>query len=231
MNEDSPISGFGVTADDICGYDWQAVVAGAKPRECRAYAEDLAKKANSLKEAGDDKGHRVFRLLGAVASFWPNYDSGEAPYRPMMVMEGKRSAIPKDLKPPDLDALAAILAEIRVPEFRARVGDVLWVCHKDYKAAQVAVDAYIESARVLETDDMWPPFAERLQRARQIGAQLGRSKAFHLKALQAIEESITRHEANGGGVLCARLMHMLLGDGVGDAAGYAQLSETLALKM
>ena len=86
MNEDSPISGFGVTADDICGYDWQAVVAGAKPRECHAYAEDLAKKANSLKGAGDDKGHRVFRLLGAVASFWPNYDSGEAPYRPMMVM-------------------------------------------------------------------------------------------------------------------------------------------------
>jgi hypothetical protein len=58
-----------------------------------------------------------------------------------------------------------------------------------------AVEAYIESGRVLETGDMWPPFAERLQRARQVGAQLGRLKPFHQKAIQAIEEAITRHEA------------------------------------
>src|SRR5438105_1715811 len=137
MNTGSLNSGFGVNGDDIRAYDWQSTVAGATPRECHAYADDLANRATTLREAGDDKGNRVFRLLSTVASFWPNYDSGEAPYRPMMVWEGKRSAVPEDLSISDLDALAGILAEIRDAEFQARVGDVLWVCRKDYKAAQV----------------------------------------------------------------------------------------------
>jgi hypothetical protein len=232
MNTDSLNSGFSVTADDIRAYDWQAVVAGAEPRECHAYSEALTKKATFLKEAGDDKGNRVFRLVGAVASFWPNYDSGETPYRPMMVWEGKRSAIPEDLTLTDLDAIAGILAEILDPEFRARVGDVLWICRpKNYKAAQIAVDAYIESARILETGEFWSPSAERLLRARQIGGQLGRMNPFHQKAIQAIEDTIARHESTESTLRCARLMHLLLADDVGDAKRYAQLAETLALKM
>ena len=87
--------------------------------------------------------------------------------------------MPEDLAKSDLDTLAGILDEIKDPEFRARVADVLWVSRKDYKAAQKSVEAYIESSRALETGDMWPPFAERLQRAMQMGAQLGWSKPFH----------------------------------------------------
>jgi hypothetical protein len=231
MSNPTPQPTFGVTTDDIRAYDWQKIVTETQPHECHAYSEAFAKKAASLKETGDDKGNRVFRLLGAVASFWPNYESTEAPYQPMMVWNGKRSAIPEDLTATDLDALAGILTEIQDAEFQARVADILWVCRKDYKAAQKAVEAYIESSRVLETGDMWPPFAERLQRARQVGAQLGRLKSFHLKAIQAIEDAITRHEATEEGLLCARLMHMLLGDGVGDPKRYAALSENLAKKM
>jgi hypothetical protein len=147
-------------------------------------------------------------------------------------MDGKRSAIPEDLKPSDLDALGGILREIRDSEFRARVGDLLWICPpKNYKAAQVAVDAYIESARILEEGEFWSPSVERLWRARQIGGQLGRLNPFHQKAIQAIEDAISRHEANDTSLRCARLMHLLLADGTGDAKRYAQLAETLALKM
>ena len=229
MSTDPSNPGYGVTAEDVRVYDWQAVVDGAQPRECQIYNEAFAKKAASL--AGDDKGFRVFRLLAAVASFWPNYDSNSAPYRPMMVWDGKRTPIPEDLTLADLDALVGILAEIRDAEFRARVGDVLWVCRKDYKAAQVAVDAYIESGSVLETGEFWTPSAERLLRARQLGGQLGCLNPFHKKAIQAIEDAITRHEATEDSLRCARLMHMLLADGVGDSKRYAQLAETLAQKM
>lgn len=149
----------------------------------------------------------------------------------MVVWEGRRSAIPEDLTSADLDALNGVLAEIKDAEFRARVADVLWVCRKDYKAAQTAVDAYIESSRVLESGDMWPPFCERLQRAMQLGARIGRLKQFHLKAIQAVEDAITRHDPSGKGLLCARLMHFLLADRVGDARRYALLSERLARSM
>jgi hypothetical protein len=232
MSADSLGPGFGVTANDVRAYDWQALVAGAPSRECQAYCDALGRQAATLKETADERGSRVFRLLSAVASFWPNYDDNAVPYRPWKVWDGKRSAVPEDLTPADLAALTGILAEIRDAEFRARVADVLWICPpKNYKAAQAAVDAYIESASTLEIGEFWSPSAERLQRARQIGAQIGRLQAFHQKAIQAIEETITRHEATEVTLRCARLMHMLLGDGVGDAKRYAQLSETLALKM
>lgn len=233
MSTPPPNPGFGVTAEDVRAYDWQAVLAGAQPRECYVYYEALSARAKSLSEAGDERGLKVLRLLLGVASFCLNTSSQPEPFRPFQIdfTTGKRTLAPEDLTPTDLDALAGIQAEIGDAEFRARVADVLWVCRKDYKAAQSAVDAYIESSRVLDVDDMWPPFTERLQRARQVGAQLGRLKVFHLKAIQAIEDAITRHEAVEGGLLCARLMHMLLADGVGDAKRYAQLSETLALKM
>lgn len=233
MSEAAPQPGFGVTADDIRAYDWQAELAKASRRECYAIHEVLAAKAQALSDSGDTRGVSVFRLLAVVAYFWPNYHDAAQPYRPAQIdyQTGKRSLVPEDLVKPDLDALAGILDEIKDQEFRARVADVLWVSRKDYKAAQKAVEAYIESSRVLETDDMWPPFTERLQRARQVGAQLGRLKPFHQKAIQAIEEAITRHEATDDGLLCARLMHMLLADGVGDTKRYASLAENLAMKV
>ncbi len=69
MNTDSTNPDFGVSADDIRAYDWQAVLAGAASRECQAYCDALGKQAASRKQAGDDRGNRVFRLLSAVASY------------------------------------------------------------------------------------------------------------------------------------------------------------------
>src|SRR5439155_7978353 len=154
-------------------------------------------------------------------------------FRPAIVdyQTGKRSLVPEDLAKSDLDALADVLDEIKDPEFRARVADVLWVSRKDYKAAQKAVEAYIESSRELETGDMWPPFAERLYRAMQVGAQLGWFKPFHQKAITAVEDAISRHEATEDGLLCARLMHLLLADRVGDPKRYAPLAEKMAKQM
>ena len=113
-------AGFGVTAEDIRAYEWQSVLATASRRECYAYNETLLAKATTFQAGIDDRGHRVFRLLGAVASFWPNFHSDESPFRPMAIREGRRSPIPEDLSAADLDALAGVLNEIQDAEFRAR---------------------------------------------------------------------------------------------------------------
>jgi hypothetical protein len=167
MNTNSPPPGFAVTIDDLRAYDWQAELAASTDHECDAYNEIFAAKAKALSDAGDKRGASVFRLLANVASFWPNYDDPAKPFRPAFVdyQTGKRSLVPEDLAKSDLEVLAGILDEIKDPEFRARVADVLWVSRKDYKAAQKAVEAYIESSQGLESGDMWPPFFERLRRA------------------------------------------------------------------
>ncbi|HUA68327.1 MAG TPA: DUF4209 domain-containing protein [Candidatus Saccharimonadales bacterium] len=231
MIETALNKGFGVSADDLGFYDWQAIIQTVPRHECYVYNELFSAKAKSLQEAGDGRGERVFGLLSAVASFWPNFHSDEAPFRPVAVLEGRHTPIPEDLSASDLDALAGVLNEIKDGEFKARVADVLWVCRKDYKAAQAAVEAYIESGLVLESGDMWPPFAERFERALQLGAKLGRLKPFHQKAIQAVEDAITRNEPVEKGLLCARFMHLLLADRVGDASKYAALSGKLAKRM
>ena len=118
MSTPPPNPSFGVTAEDVRAYDWQAVAAGASSRECQVYFDLLGKQAMALKDAGDDRGNRVFRLLYDVASYWPNYDDNTAPYRPWKVWNGKRSAVPEDLTAADLATLTGILAEIRDAEFR-----------------------------------------------------------------------------------------------------------------
>lgn len=233
MTTTVPNPGFGVTADDLRAYDWQAELAGVSVRECCSFQEALAAKAKALADSGDARGVKVFQFLAVVAFFCPQYDSDTQSYGPANnnYRTDKRSAVPEDLVQSDLDALTGIIDEIKDPEFRARVADVLWVSRNDYKAAQKAVEAYIESSRVLDVDDMWPPFAERLQRAMQVGAKLGWSKSFHQTAIAAVEDAIARHEASEEGRLCARLMHLLLADGVGDPKRYASLAEKLAKKV
>lgn len=231
MNGNPSPAGFGITADDVRDFDWRSVLEAAQAPECQYYNTVLAKKEAELGAAGDNKGQRVFRFLAVVSSFWPNYDSIEEPYKPMATIEDRRTAIPADLTPSDLDVLAHLLGEIDDAEFRARVADVLWLRRKDYKAAQFAVEAYLESARRLEELENWPPFIERLNRGAQIGAQLGRMKKHHLEVLSVIEAAITRREAGESGLGTARLMHLLTDAGHGDPQKYGTLAVALAERM
>ena len=61
---------------------------------------------------------------------------------------------------------------------QARLADIVWVRKHDRKAAfqmaQLAVDAYLASARVLEDPVRWPHCFDRIRRAQQIAASLGR---------------------------------------------------------
>src|SRR2546429_7419550 len=105
MNTNSPNSGFAVTTDDVRAYEWQAELAAATRRECYAYNDVLAAKAAVHSAAGDMKGTNVFRLLAAVAFFWPNFGDRARPFRPARVdyQTGKRSLVPEDLAKSDLD--------------------------------------------------------------------------------------------------------------------------------
>lgn len=225
-------SRFRVTADDIRQYDWLEVLNLHPKKECVSYYEALCKRASELKAAGDDLGERVFGLLYVVASFGSNYDSRANPYGPLWTNGNNRSLTPDDLTDEDLATLQAILGEITDPEFRARVGDVVWECKRDYKAAQVAVHAFVESARVLETDDLWPSFVERLERAAQLSARLGFGKPLHQEVIVEIEAVIARFENNAkAGRLCACLMRILLDHDAGDPSHYASLAEAHATRL
>lgn len=135
----------------------------------------------------------------------------------------------EDLTDDDLQALRGILEEIADPEYRARVGDVLWESKRDYKAAQIAVGAFLESAELHKTDDLWPPYTDRLERAAQLSAKLGFGKPLHQEVIAVVEAAIKEFENNlKSGLLCHRLMLTALAHDAPDAARYASLAERLA---
>lgn len=229
MKEQRPTR-FNLTADDLRQYGWQAMIEQHPEKECRDFMGAFDAAAKDQETAGDDRGKRVFSFLSAIASCCGNYDSKGNPYGPMFqLVDGSRTFTPEDLTESDLAALKDILEETTDPEFRARIGDILWVCRRDYKAAQVAIRAFIESAQRFENDDVWPLFVERLRRALQLAATLGFGKALHLEIVADVVAAIARHELRpSSGALCARLMRLLLSQGQGDPAVYGALAERIA---
>ena len=226
---DESESRFRVSAQDLRQYDWQQIIKDHPTKKCKSYRQVLGKRSSELDAAGDDLGCRVFALLHVVASFLPRFDSKGNPFGPFETDGSWRSLIAEDLTDFDLEALKGIYEEVGDPEFRARISDVLWECKRDYKAANVAVHAYIESARILETPDLWPSFVERLERAAQLSAKLGFGKSLHQMVLAEIEAVIERFEnVPESGRLCTRLMRLLFNHEAGDSTRYSALAEKWA---
>lgn len=221
---------FRVSAAELRQYKWQERIAPNEKKNWLSSRYQFATAAQECKDAGDDLGFRVFSLLQAVSSFHPNYDGKGNPYGPMWSgADGRRSLMAEDLTDGDLDALAGIVNEIADADFRARVADVLWECKRDYKMAQVAVRAFLEAADEIKTDDMWPPYTERLERAAQLAARLGFGKPLHNEVLANVEQAITEFEGNlTSGLLCKSLMHVALEHGASDTLRYAKLCERMA---
>ena len=225
--------GFGVSADDLLRYDWQVRLAKHPRKDCRSYYEVFGPGIEEYENASDDLGRRVYSLLNAVASFRAVFHKKGNVFLPIWQdANGTRSIIPEDLADSDLEALGGIVNTIGDAEFRARVSDVIWECKKDFKLAQIAVDAYLESAELHKTAHLWPPYEERLARAVQLSRKLGSGKPYHQKAVAAVEAAVKEFEGNPkAGLLCHRLMLILLSQDVGDAAHYSVLSERVAKEM
>jgi hypothetical protein len=228
MSAEAP-SRFNLSAVEIASYPWQDRLRLHHTKECNTYHEVFGRAAKESREASDPIGERVYSFLNLIASFYPEYDNRAAPYRSMLInSDGSRSLNPDDLTEQDLDALQGILPGVEDPEFRARVADVLWVCRKDFKAAQVAIAAFLESAQQLNPQDLWPPYIERLDRAAQLSAKKG-FEVQRATVAATVEAAIIEHEKDPKtGLLCARLMGILLSLEEGDINRYIALSGRLA---
>ncbi len=223
-------SRFQVAADDLRRYDWSAVLAQVGVKDCHHFYTGFIRALEERQKAGDDLGVRVYRLLAAVASFHPNYDAAGNPYGPMRVdTDGTRSLMAEDLTKDDLAALHGIAGEIAEPEFRARVADVVWECGRDFKAAHAAVRAFHDAAQQHKTDDLWPPYAERMERAVDLAARLGFGQPLHLEMLGYIETAIAEYEKKPKSELLPhRLMDIAFEHQTTKATEYAALAARLA---
>jgi hypothetical protein len=67
-------SNFSVTHEDFQNYSWQKVIETAECKQCHNYYGLFFGKVAELEKAGDERGCRVFRFLGAITSLHSRYD-------------------------------------------------------------------------------------------------------------------------------------------------------------
>lgn len=210
--------------------NWQKIIEGCEEKECSTYSGLLFGKAREAEAAGDQRLEELFTLLGAVTSFMLKSDSKDEPFAPVAVLRNSRSAISDDLQDVHLDALKEIVAEIKDPEMRARVADVLWVTRRDFHMGELAVEAYLESAKTLEHPENWPSCAERIERATRIAVFLGAKNKSFSSAFAHIEAVLDKYDGQDPLFLSARMMELLLEFDQGDPAKYIVLAEKLATR-
>lgn len=219
------------SAEDFERYEWQETALGSEERECRTYAAVYAAKARDAETAGDTAGRRVFALLHRVCSLELMPHSPEAPFVPSMVLGDRRTSAIEDFDDDHLACLHAIVPTARDPELRARIADVLW-CRRvgGHEMAELAVGAYLESAEVLEDPEDWSECAERIRRALNLAASLGKTNQPFRDVVAHIEAVLDRYLGEDPLFLSATLMEMLQDHGEGDSNKYAALAEKAALR-
>lgn len=206
---------------------WQKIVEECGEKECFAYSRLFFAKAREADAAGDQKRQELFTLLGAITSFMLKSDSKDEPFGPLAVFRNSRSAILDDLQDLHLDTLKEIVVEIKDHEMRARVADVLWITRRDFRMAELAVEAYLESAKNLENPKNWPKCVDRIERATRIAVSLG-SKNASSRVFSHIGGVLDTYQGEDPLFLSAKMMELLLEFGQGDPTKYAILSEKAA---
>lgn len=162
--------------DDV---PWEQVIADCESKTFDDYHTAFQKQRESVDPEQDPISYAVYTFWLHVNSMFLNLDDEASPLHPFIVWaDGSHSAMVDDFGDEELDRLAELLPEIQDAEERARVGDILWLGRRDFRAAQQSVAAYLQSAKELKRHKYYVTPLKRLERALQIGAQLGRKQEY-----------------------------------------------------
>ena len=200
-------------------------VAAGDPR-CEGYVIPFGKRAEALVAENKPELGEAFRFLCAVTALRLNPDDRHKPFVPVLVTPAAASPGIDSVTDEQLAAVAQVASTVLDPELRARLSDLVWIRKRDYRLAQAAVVAYIESAkRILETSFRSHAFI-RLERALQLAAMLGRQQPLFGETA-AVVEGIASDNARETFVV-APCLDLLLKFGIGNPQTLAQVAESRA---
>ncbi|HLP91505.1 MAG TPA: DUF4209 domain-containing protein [Nostocaceae cyanobacterium] len=202
-----------LTKEDFINSGWQEVIDNSERKECSSY--DFWQKSQEAKEAEDIRKHLVFGLLHSVTSAYIKPESTEEHFAKTF----------QYLTEEHLNFFTEIVPEVSDPELQARIADILWVKKRNYQMAQLAVEAYLKSAKELEDPEKWTWCVDRIERA----FRLARKINYKFEVIFAyIEEVLDRYKGEDPKWLSVKLMELLLEYRLGDPKKYATLAEKAA---
>lgn len=186
---------------DFQAVDIEEPIAGSRCVSCEGLASLYQEASKSAGDKNAASEARVFGLLAAICQihFKPN-DQAE-PYGPLLVMDGRRSLIPSDLRGEQAAVLAEIVPTVENPGLRARLTDIVWLNDRSRAAmAPLAISSFRETVSLIFEGKAELRFEDHqagshqavalLRRACQIGRLTG-WKETDTDALKSLVTSIT----------------------------------------
>ena len=195
----------------------QALLGPAEKPEARSFAKIFREQA----KLSTDKD---WLIIAQVFDFHFRHSNPEEPFGPLAVLDGKRSMIPADLSDEQLGDLRNSLDSVSDPEFRARVGDVIWARRKDPVAARIAVEGYLQSAIRLEDPDHWIQCMERYERGVRLARSLGKTEPLAARILDHVLGRIRHYNGQDKSWLSFKALSLLYEFSHGDPVELADRS-------
>lgn len=133
-----------ITKQDFADCGWKDVLARATREGYSSMWQAFSAAARQAIEEGRQTHGKVLWLLADACSMMLSPKSLNEPYKPIFVMDGKRSVLPEDLSDSDITFFAQIVDDIDDPWLKARVADLVWLKQqpRDVRFALAAIDSY-----------------------------------------------------------------------------------------
>lgn len=224
-----PVLKINIEPSDLDKCGWQAALNDAKRPTVDSYASAFKALSEVRTEEGDHRHAAVLALLSAICYMVLRPGGEDSPYAPIMSGPDGRTPLPKDLSDNELEVIIHIFDCTEDAELKARLADILWLRKRDHKAARTAVDAYIESALLLEDRGEHIHVPLRIKRASDIAAQIGsRNDEVLNKVLETASSILRSRKKDGFTRRSLELFDLLIDRSFGDFSEWATLAEGLA---
>ncbi|WP_413171361.1 hypothetical protein [Anabaena azotica] len=172
-----------LTKEDFIHSSWKEVIDNSESKECRRYYDGFHSKATAAKETGNHRQYEIFDILKFVC---------------MIPVE--------NIKDEYLDFLAEIVDEVSDPELKAKIAEILWVKRGDYRSGQLAVEAYLESAKQLEDPQKWKCCFDRIERSLRLARKINYKPEI---VIEYIDEVLNRYKGEDPLWLSIKLHELL----------------------
>ena len=137
-------AGTPITREAFESLRWEETLDAAAREDYSSMWQALSTTAREAVDGGKSEQGRILWLLADACSMMLKAESLNEPFKPSMVMNGKRSVLPEDFAEDEIAFFSSICVEIDDPKLKARIADLVWLVAKprEPQAAIAAIDAY-----------------------------------------------------------------------------------------
>lgn len=177
----------------------------------------------------DESDIQLFDILKKISSLGTEINNSSIKFHPMLVMaDGQRTFSVEDITDDDYEILKAIDLQKIPLVLRTLVADILWTQKKEFKASQIAAEAYWELFQLWYTDSDNIGTLDMIRRAVCISMQTNQTDLY-LKICAWFNDFLIHKAANGDGFFSLRIMELFAEQKSYDVSAFLPVLDNIIL--